>query len=100
MQPSFGSPTYNEDSKANNEPTQSTQGTFYTLKCWALFAQQTSVYEFQFSAMGSALFVHKNVLYSFPQNPIAIILNKKKKKQITKFLLHWKCNYVKIMYAY
>lgn len=74
---------------------QSSWRPFYTFKCWALDVWQISVYEFQFSA----LFVHKNVLYSFLKNPIAIILNRKK-KQFTKFLSQWEYNYVKIIYAY
>lgn len=71
---------HSEDSKANNEPTQSSQGPFYNLKCWASASWQISVHEFQFSPLGSALFVHKNVLYSFPQNPMSIILYRKKSR--------------------
>ena len=71
---------HSEDSKANNEPTYSSQGPFYTPKFWASAAWQISVHEFQFSPLGSALFVHKNVLYSFPPNPTSIILNRKKSR--------------------
>lgn len=71
---------HSEDSKANNEPTYSSQGPFYTPKFWASAAWQISVHEFQFSPLGSALFVHKNVLYSFPLNPMSIILNRKKSR--------------------
>ena len=62
---------HSEDSKANNEPTYSSQGPFYTPKFWASAAWQISVHEFQFSPLGSALFFHKNVLYSFPPNPMS-----------------------------
>ena len=51
--------------------TYSSQGPFYTPKFWASAAWQISVHEFQFSPLGSALFFHKNVLYSFPPNPMS-----------------------------